>query len=58
MNRKSQKFRFVEKKFLGLYSAWQETHRSELALGCMTLLAELVKLNPHYSVRRPFEGAF
>ena len=58
MNHKDRKLRFVEKKFLAVYSAWQETHRIELVLRCLVLLAELLKLNPHYSIRHPFEQAF
>ncbi len=53
-----RKFRVMERRFLRLYSAWQETHRLELAQGCIKLLGELLKLNPSYSLRHPFERAF
>ena len=52
------KFRSVEKKFLKLYSAWQETHRVELAAQSMKLFGVLQRLNPHYSVRDLFQQAF
>lgn len=58
MTRKVRKTRSVEKQFLKIYSAWQETHRHEFAQSCMKLLAELLRLNPKYSVRHPFDQAF
>ena len=58
MSHQIRKARLVERKFLRLYSAWQETHRLELADRWMTLLGELLRLNPSYSVRRPFQNAF
>ena len=53
-----KKMRLVEKRFLRVYSAWQETHRLELADKWLKLFGQLLKLNPAYSARRPFEGAF
>lgn len=50
--------RSLEKKFLQTYSVWQETHQLEQADRWMSILGELLKLNPHYSVRHPFQGAF
>ena len=58
MTAKVRKTRFLEKRFLQVYSAWQETHRLELASRCMTLLGELLKVNPRYSAREPFQTAF
>ena len=53
-----RKTRTLERKFLRLYSAWQETHRLELVIAWMTLLGELLKLNPGFSIRQPFQQAF
>jgi hypothetical protein len=58
MTARIRKARCLEKKFLRFYSAWQETHRLEFADRWMNLLGELMKLNPRYSVRHPFEHAF
>ena len=58
MSQKLRKFRSLEKRFLGLYSAWQETHESEFAYRWMRLLGEMLRLQPNYSVRHPFESAF
>ena len=55
---RARKFRFLERKFLRLYSAWQETHRLELAAQWLILIGELLKLNPQYSFRFPFQRAF
>ena len=53
-----RKFRLIERKFLKLYSAWQETHQLQFAYGCEKLLGELLKINPGYSVRAHFQKAF
>lgn len=58
MSGQIRKFRFLERKFLRLYSAWQETHRLELAQESLRLLGRILQLNPHYSVRQPFQQAF
>lgn len=58
MTYRIRKERSIERKFLRLYSAWQETHRLEFAYGWMRLLGELERLNPRYSVRHPFDQAF
>lgn len=58
MTHKVRKLRSLEAKFLRSYSAWQETHRMEFAAACVTLLGELIRLNPSYSVRHPFQQAF
>ena len=58
MTQKLRRIRDLETKFLRLYSAWQETHRLELVLICLSVFAELLKLNPHYSIRNPFQQAF
>lgn len=58
MTTRIRKARSLERKFLRFYSAWQETHELELAEHWMTLLVELLRLNPGYSVRKPFQQAF
>ena len=58
MTQKVRKFRFLEGRFLQLYSAWQKTHQLSLAMACLKLLAQLMELNPHYSFRHPFDQAF
>jgi len=58
MTYRLRRARSLERKFLQTYSAWQETHRLEQADRWMFLLGELLKLNPSYSVRCPFQGAF
>jgi len=58
MGRKVRRIRSLERKFLGFYSAWQETHQWEFADKWMCLLSELLRLNPRYSVRHPFKRAF
>jgi len=48
----------VEDEFLRVYSAWQMTHELRYAARWGRLLGELVKLNPRYSFRHPFQQAF
>lgn len=58
MSPRLRKLRIVERKFLRFYSAWQETHEMQFADQWMRLLGELLRLNPRYSIRHPFEQAF
>lgn len=58
MSKKLVKIRSMERKLLRCYSAWQETHRLEFAAKSMALVGEILRLNPHYSIRSPFERAF
>lgn len=58
MNKKLVKIRSIERRLLRFYSAWQETHRLEFADKSMELVGEILRLNPHYSIRSPFEQAF
>lgn len=53
-----RRLRLIERKLLRFYSAWQETHRLEFVDKSMQLVAEILRLNPHYSIRHPFERAF
>ena len=58
MSRRLRKLRSLENQLLRVYSAWQETHRLELADQWMTVVGELLKIKPGYSVRQPFQQAF
>lgn len=58
MHRSLRKLRLLERKFLKCYSAWQETHRLEFAEEWLRHLGELLRLNPGYSARHPFQQAF
>lgn len=58
MSGKVRKLRATERKLLRFYSAWQETHRLEFADKSMHLFDEMLRLNPHYSIRNPFQQAF
>lgn len=58
MTTRMRKARSLEARFLQFYSAWQENHQMELADRWMTLVGEIIKLNPSYSIRRPFQRAF
>ena len=51
-------FRTKEKRFLQLYSLWQETRREDLQKNCLGLLGEIVRLKPGFSLRSEFETAF
>lgn len=55
---KLRRFRVMERRFLRLYSVWQETHRMEIAAQWLILVGKLLKLNPAYSVRLSFQKAF
>jgi len=51
-------FRTKEKRFLQLYSLWQETRREDLQKECYRLLGEMVRLKPGFSLRSEFQTAF
>lgn len=58
MKRAGSSFRIKEKKFLQLYSLWQETRRDDLQRKCLGLLGEMVRLRPGFSLRSEFNSAF
>ena len=58
MTARHREARSLERLLLRYYSAWQETHRIEFAERWMTLLGKLLRINPHYSIRQPFQRAF
>lgn len=51
-------FRSKEKRFLRLYSLWQETRREDLQQKCLGLIGEMVRLKPGFTLRSEFETAF
>lgn len=53
-----RKIKFIEKKLLVCYSNWQETHDVRWANRAIRLMADLLQLNPRYSLRRSFQSAF
>ena len=58
MTRTESSFRMKEKKFLQLYSLWQETRREDLQKKCLGLLGEILRIRPGFSLRSEFEMAF
>ncbi len=58
MKRAGSSFRIKEKKFLQLYSLWQETRRDDLQKKCLGLLGEILRLRPQFSLRTEFNTAF
>jgi len=58
MRRVIHSFRIKEKRFLRLYSLWQETRREDLQKKCFQLLGEMMRMKPGFSLRSEFESAF
>ena len=58
MRRVIRSFRIKEKRFLRLYSLWQETRREDLQKKCFQLLGEMIRMKPGFNLRSEFEGAF
>lgn len=58
MKESVRKFRTKEKKLLQLYSLWHETHRDDVQRKCITLLGQIVAVNPSFSLRHGFQKAF
>lgn len=58
MRRVVHSFRTKEKRFLRLYSLWQETRREDLQKKCFRLLGEMIRMKPGFSLRSEFEIAF
>jgi len=54
----ARSFRSKEKRFLQLYSLWQETRREDIQKQCLGLLGELMRINPGFSLRSEFTAAF
>ena len=53
-----RKFQTKAKRLLRLYSLWHETHREDVQQQCMTLLSEILAVEPRFSLRREFQKAF
>ena len=58
MRRSARKFKAKAKRLLKLYSLWQETRREDIQQKCMGLLGEILDIEPSFSLRREFQGAF
>lgn len=58
MNESVRKFRAKERKLLRLYSLWHETHRDDLERQCLTLLGEILAVQPQFKLRNEFQSAF
>ncbi len=58
MRHSPRSFRTKEKRFLQLYSLWQETRREEVQKKCLGLLGQLVQMKPGFSLRGEFKAAF
>ena len=46
------------KKLLRLYSQWQETRQESVQRRCLTLLGEILAVQPQYTLRGAFKQAF
>ncbi len=53
-----RKFQSKAKRLLRLYSLWHETHREDVQHKCMTLLSEILAVEPRFNLRREFQKAF
>lgn len=47
-----------ERKLLQLYSLWHETHQGAVQRKCMSLLGEIMRADPGFSLRGEFRTAF
>lgn len=46
------------RKLLRLYSQWQETRQEAIQRRCLTLLGEILAVEPHFSLQGTFRKAF
>lgn len=54
----ARNLRAKEKKLLQLYSMWQETHQEDLQKKWLSLLGEVLSVDPSFNLRREFQMAF
>lgn len=54
----ARNLRTKQKKLLQLYSLWQETHREDLQRKWLSLLGEVLSIDPSFNLRREFQMAF
>ena len=45
----------LERRFLKLYSRWHETHNDDLQQKCVSLLAEILAVEPRFSLSRELQ---
>ena len=50
--------RMKEQRLLRLYSLWHEYHQEGLRRKCLSLLGEIVSVDPAFNLRREFQVAF
>ena len=53
-----RKYQVKARRLLRLYSLWHETQREDLKKKCLTLLSEVLAIDPRFSLRHEFESAF
>ena len=53
-----RRFRVKARRLLRLYSQWHLTHQDDLERRYLTLLAEILAVNPRFSLRQEFQKAF
>ena len=58
MKESVRRFRAKESKLLRLYSLWHETHRDDIERQCLTLLGEILAVQPQFKLRNEFQNAF
>lgn len=58
MKGNTRRFKAKEKRFLQLYSLWQETKREDVRSRCLGLLEQIMAVHPAFSLRHEFQRAF
>ena len=53
-----RKLRVKAKRLMKLYSQWHETHQAKIEKRYLSLLGEILAMEPHFSLRREFQRAF
>ena len=53
-----RRFRAKARKLLRVYSQWHLTHQEELERRYLTLLAEILAVNPRFNMHQQFRKAF
>ncbi len=58
MKRNVRRFQVKARRLLKLYSRWQETRNEDVQRQCLSLLGEILAIDPKFSLRRAFQDAF
>ena len=53
-----RRFQAKARRLLRLYSLWHETNREDVKRQCLSLLGEILTVEPRFSLRREFQKAF